>query len=669
MRVVVTGATGNVGTCVVEALGEASEVEEIVGLARRRPKWSPAKTSWVEADVVDSDLGEIFEGADAVIHLAWAIQPSRDAGTLERINIVGSGRVFDAAAKVGVGKLVYASSVGAYSKGPDDHRPVDESWPTEGTPSSFYARHKAAVERMLDRFEADNPETAVVRLRPALIFRGEAATEIRRLFIGPLLPNALIDRRRIPILPGVKGLVFQAVHTADVGRAYMRATVADVRGAFNIAAEPPLDSEKLAEMFDARSVPLPPAVVRRLADLSWRLRLQPTPPGWLDMGMSVPLMSTERAREELGWEARHSATEAVEELLEGLRGGDDFPTPPLEGAGLRGRVEELRTGVGGRQFGREREEQLVKYLTDLHSIEEQALVQMRVAPRIAGDERLAQAFQRHLIETEAQERRVRSRLSELGADVSTVKDLAGRGGGEGMVLFARSQHDTPGKLTAHAYSYEHMELAAYELLRRLAQRAGDERTATIAGEIAAEERRMAERIADCFDGAVEASLAGVADEDLPAQLEAYLRDAHAIEEQAVRVLRSAVKLAADEELAVALGRHLDETRDHLRRLERLLEARGSGPSAAKDTALKLGGVNLSAFFGAQPDTTTKLAGFAFAFEHLEIAAYELLKRVAARAGDEEAVAVAEQNLAEERLAAQAIAESWDRPDVPLGVAS
>jgi ferritin-like metal-binding protein YciE len=85
--------------------------------------------------------------------------------------------------------------------------------------------------------------------------------------------------------------------------------------------------------------------------------------------------------------------------------------------------------------------------------------------------------------------------------------------------------------------------------------------------------------------------------------------------------------------------------------------------------LKAGGLNLSAFFGAQPDSTTKLAGFAFAFEHLEVAAYELLQRVAARAGDEGVVATAEEILVEERRAAERVAASWDRPDVPLGVAS
>jgi ferritin-like metal-binding protein YciE/nucleoside-diphosphate-sugar epimerase len=668
MKVVVTGATGNVGTSTVEALGQSPEIEEIVGLARRAPTREMAKTRWVEANVLTDDLTPIFEGADAVVHLAWAIQPSRDAVTLERINVEGSRRVFEAVAAAGVPKLVHASSVGAYSRGPKD-REVDESWPTEGTPTSFYSRHKVAAERQLDRFEADNPETRVVRMRPALIFKDEAATEIRRLFVGPFLPSFLLRRRLLVALPRIDRLRFQAVHSDDVGQAYLRAVLADVEGAFNLAAEAPLSTGELAERLGVRSFPVPPRVVRRLADLSWRARLQPTPPGWLDMALNVPMMSSERARAELGWEPRHSGIDALEELLEGMREGHGDATPPLEADSLGARVDDVKTGVGARQWDRDRDEQLVKYLADVHSIELQALAQLRAAPKIAGDERLCEAFEAHLAETEEQERRVRERLEELGGKPSKLKDAAGAAGGWGMVAFAASQPDTPGKLTMHAYSYEHMELAAYELLRRLAERDGDEVTARMAAEIAAEEKRMAERLEQSFDAAVEVSLAAVEPERIAESVLAYLRDVHALEGQAIELLEAGAERVEDEQLEAGFRRHLEETRRHQERVETLLEERGARPSLIKDTALKAGGLNLSAFFGAQPDSTTKLAGFAFAFEHLEVAAYELLQRVATRAGDEGVVTIAEEILAEERAAAEQVAETWDRPEVPLGVAS
>jgi UDP-glucose 4-epimerase len=151
VRIVVTGASGNVGTSVLQALAADEAVEEIVGLARRIPQRSFAKTTWHAADVSRDELTRAFHGTDVVIHLAWLIQPSRDEGLTRRVNVEGSARVFDAVGSAGVPALVYASSVGAYAPGPEG-RPVDESWPATGIASSFYSRHKAAVEQLLDRF-------------------------------------------------------------------------------------------------------------------------------------------------------------------------------------------------------------------------------------------------------------------------------------------------------------------------------------------------------------------------------------------------------------------------------------------------------------------------------------------------------------------------------------
>jgi len=347
MRIVVTGATGNVGTSLVAALGSDARVREIVGLARRLPELRSPRTTWVQADVLTAPLADLFRGADAVIHLAWLIQPSRDGALLEAVNVDGTRRVFEAAAAAGVGALVHASSIGAYSAGPVDVA-VDESWPTEGTPSSFYSRHKVAAERMLDGIEAANPELRVVRLRPALIFKREAASGIRRLFAGPLLPSPLVRPGLLPLLPLPAGLCVQGVHTADVAEAYrLVATDERARGAYNVAAEPVLDSATLARALEARAVQVPVGAVRAAADLSWRLRLQPTPAGWLDMGMAVPVMDTRRIRDELGWAPRHRADEALLELLEGIRQFAGAPTPPLEprSGGLL-RWCEFASGVG-----------------------------------------------------------------------------------------------------------------------------------------------------------------------------------------------------------------------------------------------------------------------------------------------------------------------------------
>ena len=346
MRIVVVGATGNVGTSLLNALADEPQVESVLGLARRLPELRMPKTDWVAADIVHADLTELFRGADAVVHLAWLIQPGRDRNLLWRVNVEGSSRVFRAVADAQVPALVYASSVGAYSPGPKNRR-VDESWPTKGVPTSFYARHKAEVERRLDRFEREQPRIRVVRLRPALIFKREAATGIRRLFAGPLLPSPLVAPARIPLVPDIPGLRFQAVHSLDVGVAYCRALLTDARGAFNVAAEPVLDPATLADVLGARRLRAGPRLGRALMDLTFRLHLQPSEPGWLDMGLGVPLMDTTRARTELGWEPRRRADDALRELLGGMAEGAGAPTPPLDSATSGPmRIREFLTGVG-----------------------------------------------------------------------------------------------------------------------------------------------------------------------------------------------------------------------------------------------------------------------------------------------------------------------------------
>jgi nucleoside-diphosphate-sugar epimerase len=349
MRVVVLGASGNAGTALLRALEAERRVEEVVAVARRPPAaWDSRKVAWRALDVAADPLEPVVRGADAVVHLAWLIQPARDVERCRAVNVGGSRRVMEAVAAAGVPALVYASSVGAYSRGPKD-RLVDESWPTGGTPSSFYSRHKAEVERLLDAFERERPEVRVVRLRPGLIFQRGAASGIRRLFAGPFLPSRLVAPRWIPVVPRHPRLRFQAVHADDVADAYRRAIVGDARGAFNVAADPVLDGEELGRLLGARPVPVPAAVLRYGAAAAFHARLTPTPSGWVDMALAVPLMDSARAREALGWRPRQDAGSALLELLEGMRVEAGSPTPALQpGGDGRFRAREIRRGVGAR---------------------------------------------------------------------------------------------------------------------------------------------------------------------------------------------------------------------------------------------------------------------------------------------------------------------------------
>jgi len=310
-------------------------------------------------------------------------------------------------------------------------------------------------------------------------------------------------------------------------------------------------------------------------------------------------------------------------------------------------------------MGRDPDEQLTKYLTDAHSIEVQALAQLRTAPEIAGAPELAEAFRSHLKETEEHERITRDLLERRGAKPSRVKDAVMGVGGKGFLLFARLQPDTPGKLFAHALSYEALEHASYELLRRVAERAGDDDVVQAATRIGDEERAMMETLESNVDAAVGAALEAHPRGELSKLVPKYLSDAHAIEEQAIGLLERAPALVEDTSIATIFGDHLSETREHAELVQSRMKALGGDSSSLKDAAMRLGALNWGSFFQGHPDTPGKLVAFAYAFEHLEIGGYEQLKRVASAAGDEETVRTADAILAEERKAALLLHGAFD----------
>ena len=339
MKIVVTGASGNVGTSLLRQISHADDIDHVVGVVRRAPHRTPPPpynaATWLSLDVggpsaanVVTVLAAAMDGADAVIHLSWAVQPNHDRERLRRTNVVGMKRVLAAARDAQVPHVVVASSVGAYSPAIDDSL-HDETWPTGGIEASDYSVDKAAVERILDAHEREHPEMIITRLRPALIFQRAAGSEIRRYFIGSLMPPSVLDGR-LPFLPWPSDTRVQAVHADDVARAYLAAVRNRPGGAINVAADDSLGGAEIASILSGgRWREVPRSAVRGAVSAAWTARLVPVSPGWVDMAAHVPLMATDRARDVLDWRPEHSALETVAEVVRGIADRAGTSSPPL----------------------------------------------------------------------------------------------------------------------------------------------------------------------------------------------------------------------------------------------------------------------------------------------------------------------------------------------------
>ena len=296
----------------------------------------------MSADLATPESGEVLAeactGADAVVHLAWLIQPSYDRELLRRTNQGGTARVIEAVRRARVAHLVHFSSVGTYSPA-RTAQPVSEDYPHDGVPSSPYSVDKAAAEDLLDRFEAELAEsgaratsgtatTTVTRMRPGLILQAAAASEIARYFLPRPVPTSLLQPGVLRLAPFPAGIAVQFVHARDVAHAVLLVLRERAGGAFNVAAEPVVDRQSWRSMFGGVAPPIPIPVLRGLVHSSWAAHLQPVDPGWIDLAANVPVLNTDRIRQ-LGWRPEYTAEQVLREFLQALRDGRGTASPAL----------------------------------------------------------------------------------------------------------------------------------------------------------------------------------------------------------------------------------------------------------------------------------------------------------------------------------------------------
>ncbi len=343
MRTVIIGASGNVGTALLKNLSNRADPGIVVGICRRPPPAHPPYdiASWHAIDIAEADAAQQLEAVlrpdDAVINLAWGFQPTRNVRQLERVGVGGLQAVADAVVRVGARQLLHMSSVGTYRRAPGQR--VSENWPTDGVPTSAYSRHKAAAERLLDGMQDQANGPVVTRFRPGIIVQRDAGSALLRYGVPGYVPAPLI--RLLPVLPLDRRLTIPLVHADDVATAVLSAIEREAGGAFNLAAEPAISREDIAEALHARPVHVPEPLIRGVVAATFAARMQRIDAGWIDLAFAAPLLDTTRARTQLGWEPQVDARAALAEAIDGIADAASTSSPVLRPRTLGRQFREL----------------------------------------------------------------------------------------------------------------------------------------------------------------------------------------------------------------------------------------------------------------------------------------------------------------------------------------
>jgi UDP-glucose 4-epimerase len=320
VRYLITGGSGYIGTRLTEILASREETELIVNLDVRPPVRPHVKAEFVRGDVRDSGaVRQLLERheADALVHLAFLLNPIRDEARMYDIDVNGTEAVVRAASEAGTGQVLVTSSATAYGAFPDNPRPIAEDWPVRGQPDFSYARHKADADRICQLWAERHPDRVMTIVRPCIVF-------------GPNVDNFIVrgwkEGRMFPHLDGVDE-EFQLVHEDDVASAISGLLDAKAGGAFNVAGDGTLTWREAAEMVGMKRRRMSLKATKRLNGLMWRLHFPgvEAPPGNVDFIRYPWLVSNEKLKAEIGWEP---SAETREIFVETMYAKGLIATPP-----------------------------------------------------------------------------------------------------------------------------------------------------------------------------------------------------------------------------------------------------------------------------------------------------------------------------------------------------
>jgi UDP-glucose 4-epimerase len=324
VRYLITGGSGYIGSRLIEILGARDDVERIVNLDVRPPARSHPKAAFVRGDVRDVGAAQELlerESPDALVHLAFLLNPIRDEARMYDIDVNGTEAVLRAAAEAGTEQVLVTSSATAYGAFPDNPRPIAEDWPVRGQPDFSYARDKAEADRLCQLWALEHPERVMTIVRPCIVFGPNVDNYISRAWEKSAF---------MPIMDGVDE-EFQLVHEDDVVSAITGLLDAKAGGAFNVAGDGSLRWGESAQMIGQKTREISWKAVHRIYSVAWALHVPrvEAPPGNLNFIRYPWVVSNEKLKAEIGWEPSADTREVFVETMyaKGLVATPPSPVP------------------------------------------------------------------------------------------------------------------------------------------------------------------------------------------------------------------------------------------------------------------------------------------------------------------------------------------------------
>lgn len=324
MKLLVTGGCGYIGSRLAELLSGREEIEHILLTDVRPPRRAHPKTDYRSVDVRDRQaMAEVVaaEGPDALLHLAFILNPMHDEGAMYEIDVNGTHNVLDAAAEAKVKHVLVASSTTAYGAFPDNPRPLTEDDPVRGMANYAYARDKTETDRMCQLWAARHSRRKMTIFRPCIVF-------------GPSVDNYIVRSwERFPFFPLLDGLdeATQFVHEDDLVEGIAQLVLQEKAGIYNITGDGTVAWSECARIAGVKTRRTPYKPYKRFAAAMWTVHGSEAPPGQLDFLRYPWVASNEKLKAETGWQPRFSSRETFEITMKarGLpkKGAQPQPAP------------------------------------------------------------------------------------------------------------------------------------------------------------------------------------------------------------------------------------------------------------------------------------------------------------------------------------------------------